>query len=158
MMQWWQGLALRERLILLAAALVLGFVLTDSLLLQPLQMKRQQISENLQQARDDLAWLRSAVNRLPAAGSNKQKVHAGRVITFLDQQISRQGLKQNMQQMTPIQDHSARLRLSDVEFSKLLRFFSAISGSILVKEVRILPADEAGKVNVSLLVSNGQGA
>jgi type II secretory pathway component PulM len=156
-MQWWQNLALRERLILAAAALLVSFVLLDTLVLQPFQLSRQQLEQDIAQARDDLDWMRSAVNRLPSPGASKQKIHAGRVITFLDQQISRQGLKKNMQQMTPIQDHSARLRLSDVEFSKLLQFFSAISGSILVEEVRILPADQPGLVNVSLVVNNGQG-
>lgn len=156
-MQWWHNLAWRERLILGVAAILVSFVLIDTLVLQPFRVSRQQIEEDLQQAQDDLEWMRSAVNRLPSQGANKQKIHAGRVITFLDQQISRQGLKKNMQQMTPIQDHSARLRLSDVEFSRLMQFFSAISGSILVQEVRILPADKPGLVNVSLVVSNGQG-
>lgn len=156
-MQWWHNLAWRERLILGVAVFLVSFVLIDTLVLQPYRVSRQQIEEDLQQAQDDLEWMRSAVNRLPPQGANKQKIHAGRVITFLDQQISRQGLKKNMQQMTPIQDHSARLRLSDVEFSRLMQFFSAISGSILVQEVRILPADKPGLVNVSLVVSNGQG-
>jgi hypothetical protein len=58
--------------------------------------------------------------------------------------------------MTPVQDHSARLRLSDVEFNKLLKFFTAIEGSIFIQEVRLLPTDVDGFVNVSLVLSNGQ--
>ena len=46
-----------------------------------------------------------------------------------------------------------RLRLADVEFNKLLRFFSRIDGLVSIDEARILPADREGLVNVSLVVS-----
>jgi len=153
-MQWWQNLQARERLIVALAALVLGYILLDSLLLQPLRMNQQQVADDLAQARDDLAWMQQAVQRLPAQNQAKP-VMAGRVITFLDQQITRQGLKKSMQQMAPIGDNAARIRLSDVEFSRLMRFFSAVSGSLAVNEVRILAADKPGLVNVSMTLSNG---
>jgi len=156
MIEFWQKREPRERWVLIAAALVLSYILIDTLLLQPFKLHQARVADQLEQAQDDLDWMRQAITRLPPANSKPRKVVAGRVITFLDQQITRQGLKSNMQQMTPIQQHSARLRLTDVEFSHLLRFFSAIAGSINIEEIRILPADEAGLVNVSLVLSNGQ--
>ena len=154
-MQWWQNLQSRERLIVAVAAIVLGYVLLDMLLLQPLAMNRQQLGDDLAQAQDDLRWMQQAVQRLPAQNRNTRPVLAGRVITFLDQQISSQGLKKSMQQMAPIGDSAARIRLSDVEFNRLLRFFSAVSGALAVDEVRILPADKPGLVNVSMTLSRG---
>ncbi|MBT3205856.1 MAG: hypothetical protein HOM14_17490 [Gammaproteobacteria bacterium] len=156
MNSWWQGLQLREKFILSIAGLVGFFILMDSLVVQELNSKFELLDEQIEQAQDDLNWMKQAVLRLPDQKKKTKKINAGRVVTFINQQINRQGLKKNMQQMTPIQDHSARLRLSDVEFNKLLKFFSAIEGSIFIQEVRLLPTDVDGFVNVSLVLSNGQ--
>lgn len=158
MNSWWSGLEFRERVILTVAGLIALFILLDTLIIGEFRSKFQQLDEQIVLAKEDLAWMKQAVNRLPSQGKTNRKLNSGRIVTFIDQQITRHGLKKNMQQMTPIQEHSARLRLSDVEFNKLLKFFTAIEGSVIVQEVRLLPTDNHGFVNVSLLISNGQGA
>ncbi len=157
MNSWWQGLQLREKLILAIAGLIVVAVLVDSLILQEFRSSFDSLDEQVEQANDDLSWMKQAVLRLPDKKKKTQKIKSGRVITYISQQVNRQGLKANMQQMTPIQNHSARLRLSDVEFTRLLKFFSAIDGSILTQEVRLLPTNTEGFVNVSMVLSNGQG-
>ena len=157
MISWWQGLQLREKLILAIASLIVFVVLVDSLILQEFRSNFDSLDENIEQARDDLGWMKQAVLRLPNQKKKTQKIKSGRVITFINQQVNGQGLKDNMQQMTPIKNHSAKLRLTDVEFTKLLKFFTAIDGSILTQEVRLLPTDTDGFVNVSMVLSNGQG-
>ncbi|MCP4077394.1 MAG: type II secretion system protein M [Gammaproteobacteria bacterium] len=157
MNSWWQGLQLREKLILAIAGLIVVAVLVDSLILQEFRSSFDSLDEQVEQANDDLSWMKQAVLRLPDKKKKTQKIKSGRVITYISQQVNRQGLKANMQQMTPIQNHSARLRLSDVEFTRLLKFFSAIDGSILIQEVRLLPTNTEGFVNVSMVLSNGQG-
>ena len=101
--------------------------------------------------------MHQAVFRLPQQKQSVSKIISGRVVTFVDQQITRMGLKTQMQQMTPVQDHSVRVKLADVEFDKLLRFFNAIEGAVLIEEVRLIPAEQKGYVNVSLVLSNGSG-
>jgi type II secretory pathway component PulM len=152
---WWNGLVLRERMLLSAVALIVLFVLLDTLLFEQYRIKNQQLTEQTEQAYEDLEWMKQAVHRLPDGAQPEKKVVSGRVVTFIDQQITRQGLKKQMQQMTPIQGHSVRLRLSEIPFAKLLAFFSSLEGSVYIQEVRILPADTPGVVNVSLVVSNG---
>ena len=95
---------------------------------------------------------------LTGAGYRQQKSNSGEDRQYIDKQINRQGLKKNLEQMAPIQENSARLRLSDVEFTKLLSFISAIDGSVSIDEVRLLPTDNAGFVNVSMVISNGTDA
>ncbi len=154
-MQWWQNLQSRERLIVTLAAIILAYILLDTLFMQPLMEQRQQLGQKLAQAQDDLQWMRQAAQRLPRLNRNARPVLAGRVITFLDHQISSHGLKKSMQQMAPIGDNAARIRLSDVAFNRLLNFFNAVSGALVVEEVRILPTDKPGLVNVSMTLSNG---
>jgi len=158
MRTWWQNLNIRERIILYVAGLVVLFILLDSFVIQQYSLKNQQLVEQIEQSKDDLEWMKQAVFRLPASNKKTSKIMSGRVVTFLDQQLGKQGLKKNMQQMTPIQKHSARLRLSEVEFNKLLKFLAAIQGSVNIDEVRLLPSDKNGFVNVSLVVSNGSKA
>ena len=102
--------------------------------------------------------MKEAVFRLPASGQKNQKVDTGRVVTFVDKQITRLNLKKHMQQMTPIGADSVRLRLSDLDFSKLMTFFSAIDNALVIQEVRLTAADSDGLINVSVVVSKGSNA
>ncbi len=156
MKSWWESLNTREHLLLSAVILVVALVLLDSLILDQYRQRNQQLDDMLVQAREDLTWMKQAVQRLPAQGAAPVKrIAAGRVASFIDQQISRQGLKDKMLQMTPVQDHSVRLRLQEVKFDQLLNFFASIEDQVFITEVRILPADNPGFVNASLMVSNG---
>lgn len=153
MREWWNSISLREQAIVAIAALVALVVIIDSLLLTPYQINRQRLDEQIIQAQEDLGWMQQAVKRLPDQPNAGGKRISGRLVTFVDGQISGAGLKQSMQQMTPIDDNAVRLRLADVEFNSLLRFFSGIDGLVSIDEARILPADREGQVNVSLVVS-----
>lgn len=152
---WWNSLNLREHILLSVVAFIMIVVVVDTLLLEQYRIKNQQLIEQTEQAREDLEWMKQAIHRLPKGAAAGKKIISGRVVTFIDQQITRQGLKKKMLQMTPIENHSVRLRLSDIKFDKLLTFFSILEGSVLIQEVRILPADKPGVVNASLVVSNG---
>ena len=157
MKAWWENLNNRERLMVSAVVLVVVFVLVDSLIIEGFRLKNQQLEEQVAQAKEDLAWMQQAVHRLPKGKMSQKQVVAGRIVSYVDQQVTRQGLKDKMQQMTPIQDHSVRLRLEDIRFDKLLAFLSQFDGAVIIQEVRILPAEQQGLVNVTLMVSNGRG-
>lgn len=158
MKTWWNNLMLRERLIFSVAGLIALILLLDTLVIEEYRIKTQQLQQQIEQAKDDLSWMKQAVQKLPSGKTTKSKVVSGRVVTYIDQQITRQGLKQHMQQMTPIQDHSVRVKFSEVRFNQLLKLFSAIDGSVVIQEVRILPSDTRGHVNISLVVSVGNNA
>lgn len=155
MSDWWSGLQVRERIILAVAAVIGLLIVLDTLVFQPVSSSSAGLDEKIAQAKSDLEWMKSAIQRLPLKGSDRQKVRPDRIVSFIDKQINSQGLKKNLQQMAPIQDNSARLRLSEVEFSRLLRFLSALQGSVTIDEVRLLPGENAGFVNVSMVISNG---
>ncbi len=157
MNNWWAGLNIRERIIVAVAGLIITVIAIDSLVLQPMSSSSENMDEKIVQARNDLEWMRSAVNRLPER-SNQTKRNTDRIVSYIDKQISRQGLKKNLEQMTPIQNNSARLRMSNVDFTKLLSFFSVIDGAVFIDEVRLIPGESPGLVNVSLVISNGTDA
>ena len=158
MNNWWENLSLRERYIVFIAGFIGLVIGVDTLVLEQHRIKVEQITEDLEQARLDFVWMSEAVHRLPANANQQKKVNSGRVITFVDRQITKLKLKSNMQQMTPIGDHSVRLKLNNLEFSRALTFFDAIETALTTEEVRITPADTIGFVNLSLIVGNGQKA
>jgi general secretion pathway protein M len=154
MRTWWNGISLRERLIVVIASIVLSYVLLDLVLIQPVLGQRQQLKEDVAQAREDLVWMQQAVQKIPSGSSNAATAIKGSIATYVDGQISRSGLKKHLQQMTPILKHSVRVRLSDVDFNQLLKFLLAVDSSIEIEEVRILPQSDEGVVNASLILKN----
>ena len=155
-MNWFQGLSLREKLVVVALVLVGVGIVADLLLFSPYRSYRAELQENLVQAREDLQWMERAVSRIADSKSKPTPAIRGNIATYADGQIARAGLKQQLQQMTPIQRHSVRIRLSDVEFARLLRFFSSLNPSISVEEMRILPASAEGTVDASMVLRNLQ--
>lgn len=155
---WWENLNLRERYIVVFASLIALIIGFDAIVLEEYRADTQMLDEKLEQAEQDLMWMKEAVFRLPASGQKNQKVDTGRVVTFVDKQITRLNLKKHMQQMTPIGAESVRLRLSDLDFSKLMTFFSAIDNALVIQEVRLTAADSDGLINVSVVVSKGSNA
>ncbi len=154
MRTWWEGISLRERLIVIVASIAAFYVLLDLILIQPVLGQRQQLIEDVAQAREDLAWIQQAVQKIPSGSNSAAKALKGSIATYVDGQITRSGLKKNLQQMTPILKHSVRVRLSDVDFNKLLNFLLALEASIEIEEVRILPQSNSGVVNASLVLKN----
>lgn len=156
MKTWWDGISLRERMIVVIAGIALLYVLLDLILIQPVLGHRQQLIEDVAQAREDLTWMQQAVQKIPAGSNSAPKALQGSIATYVDGQISRSGLKKNLQQMTPILKNSVRVRLSDVDFNQLLNFLLALEASIEIEEARILPQSDEGVVNASLILKNPQ--
>lgn len=155
MRTWWDGINLRERLIVIFASIVLLYVLLDLILIQPVIGQRRQLIEEVAQAKEDLVWMQQTIQKIPSGNrANSAKALKGSIATYVDGQIARSGLKKNLKQMTPILKHSVRVRLSDVDFNRLLKFLHALESSIVIEEIRILPQSNAGVVNVSLIFKN----
>jgi general secretion pathway protein M len=155
MKTWWDGISLRERMIVIIASIVMIYILLDLALIQPVLGQRQQLFEDVAQAKEDLVWMQQAVRKIPSgSSSNSAKALRGSIATYVDGQIARSGLKKNLQQMTPILKNSVRVRLSDVDFNQLLRFLLALEASIVIEEIRILPQSAPGIVNASLILKN----
>ena len=158
MRAWWDGISLRERLIVIFASIVMLYVVLDLILIQPVLGQRQQLTEDVAQAKEDLLWMQQAVQKIPSGSSRSNKSLKGSIATYVDGQITRSGLKKNLQQMTPILKHSVRVRLADVDFNQLLNFLLSLESSIEIDEVRILPQSDEGVVNASLILKDPKAA
>lgn len=157
MKQWWRGLQMRERWILITAALLLILLVLHGLVWQPWQEARVQLEEEIAQRRDDLAWMQQAATRLPAVQRGNQTQRAnGNLITVMNQLLVKARLREHMKQMKPVSEREVRLRFEKASFDRLLRLFGDIERQGLsIRELRLLPSDESGRVNATLVVLRG---
>ncbi len=157
MKQWWRGLQMRERWILITAALLLILLVLHGLVWQPWQDARVQLEEEIAQRRDDLAWMQQAATRLPAVQRGNQTQRAnGNLITVMNQLLVKARLREHMKQMKPVSELEVRLRFEKASFDRLLRLFGDIERQGLsIRELRLLPSDESGRVNATLVVLRG---
>ncbi len=157
MKQWWRGLQMRERIVVAIAGVLMLLLGFHSLVWEPWQQAGADLADGIEQAEDDLNWMREAVTRLPQAGKATVAVAArGNLVTRMNRLISQAGLRQQMKQMKPAAEKEVRLRFEKAGFDPLLKLLGQIqSQGLEIRELRILPAEEPGRVNATLVVRGG---
>jgi type II secretory pathway component PulM len=146
--------SMREKTIVALALLVVIVIGSDALVIEPYLERVAALNQQIDQQRDDLAWMRVAVARIPAAGvSNDSEAFSGTLANFIDQAVRSQGLSGQLSQMSPVGSDEIRMRYVDVDFNRLVGFIARVSSSGLeVKDLRITPADVAGIVDSNIVL------
>ena len=146
--------SMREKAIVVAALLVaLGLVL-HAFVVEPYQQRHAELEEQIEQQRSDLDWMRSAVARMPRAGSATGTVEIrGTLANFVDQAVRRQELSGQLSQISPVGNDEVRMRYSAVDFNRLVRFIAQVNSSGLkIKDIRITASSNPGEVDSSLVL------
>ena len=144
----------RERAVVAAALLVALAIGVHALVIEPYQQRIADLNDAIEQNRDDLAWMRSAVVSLPVGGAAEDTARiSGTLANFINQAVSRQGLTQQLSQMSPIGEDEIRMRYNGVDFNRLVGFIAQVNSSGLeIKDLRISAADTPGIVDSSLIL------
>jgi type II secretory pathway component PulM len=144
----------RERAIVVVATLVALGIALHAMVVEPYLLRVAELEDAIEQHRDDLAWMRSAVASLPRGEASEDDVRIkGTLVNFINQAISRQGLSQQLSQMSPIGDDEIRMRYNGVDFNRLVGFIAQVNSSGLeIKDLRISAADSPGIVDSSLIL------
>ena len=158
MSEWLARYSLREKMIVALALLVVAVIAVHSLVIEPYQLRVDELQSELQQQRADLDWMRSAVAKLPAAGAAPGTVEIdGTLVNFIDQAVRRQGLSGQLTQMSPVGADEIRMRYSAVDFNQLIGFIAQVTASGLdVKDIRISPGDIPGIVDSNVVLVRHQ--
>ncbi|MCP4389074.1 MAG: type II secretion system protein M [Gammaproteobacteria bacterium] len=144
---------LREKTIVGLALVVLLVLGVHALVIEPYQEKLAAVREAIEQQRTDLVWMRSAVAGMPSAGGNATTEQiTGTLANFINQAVRRQGLTEQLSDMSPIGSDEVRMRYSAVDFNRLVSFIAQVNSSGLdIKDIRISAADNPGIVDSSLV-------
>jgi type II secretory pathway component PulM len=148
--------SLREKLIVAAAILIMLVLGVHAFVIGPYQQRVTFLQEAIEQQNSDLKWMRSAVARLPAGGASSaaaKQVISGTLANFIDQVVRRQGLSEQLSQISPIGNDEIRMRYNAVDFNRLVSFIAQVNTSGLeIKNIRILPADVPGIVDSNIVL------
>ena len=144
----------REKMIVLAALLVMVVIGLHSLVIEPYQMRIVELQEELEQQRADLEWMKSAVANIPSVTIAPDTVEIdGTLANFVDQAVRSQGLSSKLKQMSPVGTDEIRMRYTEVDFNQLISFIAQVNASGLdVKDVRISPGEIPGIVDSSIVL------
>jgi len=147
----------RERLIVLIGIVVLAVLGVHALLIEPYQERVSSIEEALDQGRDDLQWMTTAVQglKISGAGQTAQSFN-GSLANLIDQTVKQQQLNAFLAQMTPRGENEIRVRFKAVPFEKLIVFVAKLNDQGLnVKDLRINAGDNPAQVDSSLVLNKG---
>ena len=147
--------SLREKAIVAVALLVVMVLGVHAFVIAPYQARVATLYEDIEQQNTDLVWMKSAVARLPAAGAANsvgKQVIDGTLANFIDQVVRRQGLRQQLSQISPIGNDEIRMRYRAVDFNRLVSFIAEVNTrGLQVKDMRILPSVNPGIVDSSIV-------
>ena len=145
---------MREKAIVIAAVVIVVLLALHALIVEPYQAREAELREQIEQHREDLNWMRTAVARLPASGpSDNAAAISGTLANFIDQAVRTQGLSGQLSQMSPIGSDEIRMRYSGVDFNRLVRFIAQVNTSGLdVKDIRISAVEDPGIVDSSIVL------
>jgi type II secretory pathway component PulM len=145
---------LREKAIVGIGLLVLLVLGVHAMIIEPYQQRVAELRESIEQQRDDLSWMRSAVAGMPATEMTANTAaFSGTLANFIDQAVRRQGLSGQLSQMSPIGTDEIRVRYNEVDFNRLVSFIAQVNSSGLeVKDIRISAAENPGVVDSSLIL------
>ena len=148
--------SLREKALVAAGLLVVIVLGVHAFVIEPYQERVAALHQEIEQQNSDLVWMRSTAARLPAAGALKSvsnKAISGTLANFIDQVVRRQGLSEQLSQISPIGNDEIRMRYKAVDFNRLIDFIAQINNSGLeVRDIRILPADIPGIVDSNIVL------
>ena len=147
----------REKLIVLIGTLVLVVLGVHALLIEPYQERFTRVEEALDQGRDDLQWMATAVQGLSNSGID-QKVQSfnGSLANLIDQTVKQQQLNAFLSQMTPRGEDEIRVRFKAVPFERFIVFVAKLNDQGLkVKDLRINAGDNPAQVDSSLVLNKG---
>lgn len=146
--------SMREKAIVALALLVVIVIACDALVIGPYRERVATLNQQIEQQRDDLAWMRASVARMPAAGVNSGiESFTGTLANFINQEVRRQGLSGQLAQMSPVGSDEIRMRYNAVDFNRLVGFIAGVSSRGLdVKDLRITPTDVGGIVDSNIVL------
>ncbi len=154
MPEWLAKYSMRERAIVVVALVVMLALGIHAFVIEPYQLRLGEAQDALEQQRADLQWTRSVVARLPRNGGTASGTQInGSLANFVNQAVRRQGLIEQMSQISPVGEDEIRMRYNAVEFNRLISFIAVVSNSGLeIKDIRISALDNPGVVDSSIVL------
>lgn len=158
---WLDGLAPRERVLVLFTGAFTLAALLWLLLVQPLLLQKTRAEERLQEQQQLLAEL----SQLAARGGPQARAPAAdgtagqSLVVLIDRSVRERGLAGFLRRNQPDGQDSIRLRLENVPFDQLVEWLADLQTryGLAAISVTIDPASERGRVDTNLVLAQAGG-
>jgi general secretion pathway protein M len=160
MRQAWHKLQARERLVLLVGTVGLLGLLFQLFFWAPINEERSRLRASIAEQRELLAWMTRAAEKVrlhrrgaaAAADGTRRSLLSG-----VEAAATSMNLGSYLKRMQPEGDVNVRVWLESVAFDDVLAWVDEVSQGrdVVVKDVVVDRAAEQGKVNVRLLLQEG---
>lgn len=158
MMNYWQQLKPRERIVLALLAIVVGIVLLYVAVLEPFQMKVEQLESRVAKQQADIQWMRSAAEEVKQlqrsnVGSNRNLRNGQSLLVLVDRTAKQNKLASSMKRVEPDGTTRVRVWLEKAAFDDVTRWLVKLQNDyqLEVESVVFDKTEDEGLVNVRLV-------
>jgi type II secretory pathway component PulM len=153
MLSYLSKLSMREKWIVIAAVFVVGVLSIHSLVIEPYQQNFGRVTDAIDQAKIDLLWMQSEVQRLPPSTVTKKNVSFnGSLANLINQAVASQKLNTYLTQMTPMGESEIRIRYSAIDFNQLITFIATLKErGLIIKDLRINSTSDIATVDSTVV-------
>ena len=156
MKEWLAGLEPRERVLVYAAATVIGVLLVYAIFIQPLYSKYDKLVDSIGQQRETVQWMQQnavTIRQLKGAGPAAGQGLAGRsLLSVTDSEARSAALGSALKRIEPEGSDAVRVWLDGASFDALVGWLEVMSNRYAaeVDSITLERADAAGLVNARL--------
>jgi type II secretory pathway component PulM len=163
MLRWWRERMAREKLVLLAGAVIL-LLTTIYLVLEPVVQERERLQTEIPKLQEDLAWMQSHIsdiNRLRGVVGAATVPVQTLTLAVVEDALREAGLKEQTTDLRPAAGQGVQLVFDQVAFADLMELLSQLQRRIAarVSQARIDRLENMPgmvKANMSLVPTVGK--
>jgi general secretion pathway protein M len=160
---WYYGLNVRERTIILAGAVLVALAAIYILALAPFYRSVATLTENVEQKQADLAWMRSVAGEVQALGASQPMIATPTnesLVVLVDRTAREAGLSSALTGQTPNGETGIRVRLEAAAFDMAMMWLAnlELSHAVAIESATFDRTSTPGLVNINLVLNRATGA
>lgn len=146
----------RERTTLIIGSIILGLLLGYFFVIEPLTLKRQQLTNITQSQQKTLEWMQDAVVKIQQLRSQTKQLNTPQLnqslFSLIDESLRKTNLHQLNKRIEPKKETEVRVNFDQVVFDDLVRWLADLESQygIQVLLINLEPIKQAAQVKVSM--------
>ncbi|HEY8553651.1 MAG TPA: type II secretion system protein M [Burkholderiales bacterium] len=155
LLEYWRGLAPRERTALALGGAVAAILLFYGLVWEPFQRDLARLRETVPQEYQQLQWMRAQLERVQQLrASAGRTVPGGGLLSFVEQSAQAYNIRANVRRMEPQGANGVNLAIDGVPFNNLLEWLANLQkqGGVRIENASLEATGTPGLVNARVLL------
>ena len=160
MKQWFLGLSLRERYMVMSAAAVVVLFILYQLIWSPINNHYQKLQKNVSTASETVSWMKQAAKEVRLLRGNNAVTNRPQgkqfVLGMIDRSVKKAGLGAVMKRVQPEGQSGVRVWFESAVFDELIKWLATIQSEhgLRVNEINIEQTESVGLVNVRVFLES----